>query len=231
MGAQTSISAQRLYFRDQYPDFDRFLPVAHRGLCSPASASDVAGRFTGGLGGFVVFTAAPGLGLPPELPGMPAAELARTFPARRAAPAEDPLVWRQPLGPPRPPQQQIKWKASISPLVRRWWRTCWHSELKTGDLVVRTAAGCSPGSLRNVRNFATRVNSPLNPTCRDHAGPKCRQSFRLNQVRLDYVRDTRPRRQSTASARALCLLSSIRVAGTQPPVARAAGFYPRTISI
>jgi len=29
-----------------------------------------------GLGGFVVFTAAPGLGLPPELPGMPVAELA-----------------------------------------------------------------------------------------------------------------------------------------------------------
>jgi cobalt transporter subunit CbtA len=28
-----------------------------------------------GLGGFVVFTAAPGLGLPPELPGMPVAEL------------------------------------------------------------------------------------------------------------------------------------------------------------
>lgn len=28
-----------------------------------------------GLGGFVVFTAAPGLGLPPELPGMPAADL------------------------------------------------------------------------------------------------------------------------------------------------------------
>jgi cobalt transporter subunit CbtA len=29
-----------------------------------------------GLGGFVAFTAAPGLGLPPELPGMPVAELA-----------------------------------------------------------------------------------------------------------------------------------------------------------
>jgi cobalt transporter subunit CbtA len=29
-----------------------------------------------GLSGFVVFTAAPGLGLPPELPGMPVAELA-----------------------------------------------------------------------------------------------------------------------------------------------------------
>ncbi len=29
-----------------------------------------------GLGGFVVFTAAPGLGLPPELPGMPVADLA-----------------------------------------------------------------------------------------------------------------------------------------------------------
>jgi cobalt transporter subunit CbtA len=29
-----------------------------------------------GLGGFVVFTAAPGLGLPPKLPGMPVAELA-----------------------------------------------------------------------------------------------------------------------------------------------------------
>jgi cobalt transporter subunit CbtA len=29
-----------------------------------------------GLGGFVVFTAAPGLGLPPELPGLPVAELA-----------------------------------------------------------------------------------------------------------------------------------------------------------
>jgi cobalt transporter subunit CbtA len=29
-----------------------------------------------GLGGFVVFTASPGLGLPPELPGMPVAELA-----------------------------------------------------------------------------------------------------------------------------------------------------------
>ncbi|MGO3928174.1 CbtA family protein [Rhodopseudomonas pseudopalustris] len=29
-----------------------------------------------GLGGFVVFTVAPGLGLPPELPGMPVAELA-----------------------------------------------------------------------------------------------------------------------------------------------------------
>jgi cobalt transporter subunit CbtA len=29
-----------------------------------------------GLGGFVVFTAAPGLGLPPELPGVPAAPLA-----------------------------------------------------------------------------------------------------------------------------------------------------------
>jgi cobalt transporter subunit CbtA len=29
-----------------------------------------------GLGGFVVFTMAPGLGLPPELPGVPAAELA-----------------------------------------------------------------------------------------------------------------------------------------------------------
>src|ERR1700674_1071836 len=29
-----------------------------------------------GLGGFVVFSAAPGLGLPPELPGMPVAELA-----------------------------------------------------------------------------------------------------------------------------------------------------------
>jgi cobalt transporter subunit CbtA len=29
-----------------------------------------------GLGGFVVFTAAPGLGLPPELPGMPVAALA-----------------------------------------------------------------------------------------------------------------------------------------------------------
>lgn len=29
-----------------------------------------------GLGGFVVFTAAPGLGLPPELPGAPVAELA-----------------------------------------------------------------------------------------------------------------------------------------------------------
>src|SRR4051812_24715169 len=29
-----------------------------------------------GLGGFVVFTAAPGLGLPPELPGMPVAGLA-----------------------------------------------------------------------------------------------------------------------------------------------------------
>lgn len=28
-----------------------------------------------GLGGFVVFTAAPGLGLPPELPGMPVADL------------------------------------------------------------------------------------------------------------------------------------------------------------
>src|SRR6266851_3863562 len=28
-----------------------------------------------GLGGFVAFTAAPGLGLPPELPGMPVAEL------------------------------------------------------------------------------------------------------------------------------------------------------------
>jgi cobalt transporter subunit CbtA len=28
-----------------------------------------------GLAGFVVFTAAPGLGLPPELPGMPVAEL------------------------------------------------------------------------------------------------------------------------------------------------------------
>src|ERR1700674_3298875 len=29
-----------------------------------------------GLGGFLVFTAAPGLGLPPELPGLPVAELA-----------------------------------------------------------------------------------------------------------------------------------------------------------
>jgi cobalt transporter subunit CbtA len=28
-----------------------------------------------GLAGFIVFTVAPGLGLPPELPGMPAAEL------------------------------------------------------------------------------------------------------------------------------------------------------------
>ena len=38
-------------------------------------AGDVAGRLAWGLAGFVVFTAAPGLGLPPELPGMPVADL------------------------------------------------------------------------------------------------------------------------------------------------------------
>jgi len=45
-------------------------------------ASEFAGGITGwrkgvvwGLAGFAVFTVAPGLGLPPELPGMPAAEL------------------------------------------------------------------------------------------------------------------------------------------------------------
>lgn len=47
------------------------------------TASEFAGGMTGwrqgvfwGLAGFAVFTLAPGLGLPPELPGMPAAELA-----------------------------------------------------------------------------------------------------------------------------------------------------------
>ena len=46
------------------------------------AASDFAGGITGwrggllwGLAGFAVFTLAPGLGLPPELPAMPAAEL------------------------------------------------------------------------------------------------------------------------------------------------------------
>ena len=46
------------------------------------TASEIAGGLTGwrqgmfwGLAGFAVFTLAPGLGLPPELPGMPAAEL------------------------------------------------------------------------------------------------------------------------------------------------------------
>jgi cobalt transporter subunit CbtA len=46
-------------------------------------ASEFAGGMTGwrqgvfwGLAGFAVFTLAPGLGLPPELPGMPAADLA-----------------------------------------------------------------------------------------------------------------------------------------------------------
>ena len=44
-------------------------------LCDPRPTGDVAGRLAWGLSGFVVFTAAPGLGLPPELPGMPVAEL------------------------------------------------------------------------------------------------------------------------------------------------------------
>ncbi len=46
------------------------------------AASELAGGITGwrqgvfwGLAGFAVFTLAPGLGLPPELPAMPAAEL------------------------------------------------------------------------------------------------------------------------------------------------------------
>ncbi len=46
------------------------------------TASEFAGGMTGwrqgvfwGLAGFAVFTLAPGLGLPPELPGMPAADL------------------------------------------------------------------------------------------------------------------------------------------------------------
>lgn len=46
------------------------------------AASEIGGGLTGwrqgllwGLAGFAVFTLAPGLGLPPELPGMPAAEL------------------------------------------------------------------------------------------------------------------------------------------------------------
>jgi cobalt transporter subunit CbtA len=48
-----------------------------------AAVSEMAGGIAGwrqgmvwGLAGFAVFTLAPGLGLPPELPGMPAAELA-----------------------------------------------------------------------------------------------------------------------------------------------------------
>ena len=46
------------------------------------AASEFAGGITGwrqglvwGLAGFAIFTLAPGLGLPPELPAMPAAEL------------------------------------------------------------------------------------------------------------------------------------------------------------
>ena len=46
------------------------------------AASELTGGMTGwrqglfwGLGGFIVFTIAPGLGLPPELPGMPAADV------------------------------------------------------------------------------------------------------------------------------------------------------------
>ena len=60
------------------------------------AASEFAGGIAGwrsgllwGLAGFAVFTLAPGLGLPPELPAMPAAEL---LPARSggSAPSSPP---------------------------------------------------------------------------------------------------------------------------------------------
>src|SRR3984893_1004017 len=75
MAARRWVSAQRLHGSGQYSDCDRLRATAHRGLCDPGPVTWREGLLWG-LGGFVVFTAAPGLGLPPELPGLPVAELA-----------------------------------------------------------------------------------------------------------------------------------------------------------
>ena len=67
------------------------------------TASELSGGLTGwrqgvfwGLAGFAVFTLAPGLGLPPELPGMPAADLGRRSSggsARRSPPRPASRSW------------------------------------------------------------------------------------------------------------------------------------------
>src|SRR6266436_4237402 len=44
MGARRWVSALRLHGRRQYPDCDRFRVAAHRDLCDPGPAGDVAGR-------------------------------------------------------------------------------------------------------------------------------------------------------------------------------------------